>query len=646
MRPALVLALALGGCSFAATREDWRAGLAPAGPCYEANLLDGLDTASTVEAHAIFACLNATNALDAYAPLDAALDGGTREDAVGLVLARWVADLPLADLSLGALLDGGIALLEDPTGLFDALHIGFELVYGAPWSRLGASVPLNSQTSLDAGLLVPALPVAGSVAGTVLDEDLAPLAPVAEALRADVTKRLVWTFARVGTAADPTLAALADGWALHLSDALGRMADGGNDRWSDATGHSLRDLATALFTYEGDGRIALDHVALAAEPILADTRLRDAVAVVLEDQVDAGRVDVLPAQVLYLASVDARGGALTAGEDSALVALLRLLHDADTEVDCSIDLGFFDVDIALGNLSVALLELLAHQDPSTVDTGVGLLGDLLGVRLTDDILDAVADSGVCPAIDDQLVADLHALDRLADPQTDELLYVLLDALAALDDQGQVPALVDTISEVHALGLVAPIEELLRDTADTALAGDIVAFLPVLLEPDGYYAGGSFPAGLPPLDFATAWDTAAVVLAPDGFGETPISDLAGPVKTALAHDGTWEVLGRLADLAAEPDAELGGALLLLDALVTADPALDTLDTAADTLEDRGLVRPLLVIAEADAPRAALAHTELTREGPVPFTAKLVQGGTLKLLLDTLQLFTTLLPEDDG
>ncbi len=646
MRVGIGLALALGGCSFAETGEDWRAGLEPAGPCYEANLLDGLDTASTDEAHAVFACLNATGALDAYGPLDAALDGETRDGAVGLVLARWVAELPLADLSLATLLEEGIALLEDPTGLFDLLHIGFELVYGAPWPWLGASVALNSQTALDDGLLVPLLPVAGLVAGTVLDEDLAPLAPLADAARADATKRLLWTLASVGTSDDPTLAGLADDWAPDLADALGRMADGSNDRWSDATGHSLRDLATVLLTYEGDGRITLDHLAEPAGPLLADTRLRDALGVVLEDQLAAGRVDELPAQVLYLASVDARGGALSSGEDSALVALLRLLHDADTQVTCSVDLGVFEVDIDLGNLSVELLQLLARQDPDTVDGGVGLLGELLGVSLTEDILDGIADSGVCPVIDAQLVDDLQSIDRLTDPETDELLYVLLDVLAATDDQGQVPALVDVLGEAHALGLVPPVEELLRDSADTALAGDLVAFLPALLDPWAHHDADYFPAGFPPLDFPAAWDVAADLLAVDGDGRTPIAALAGPAKTAIGQDATWDVLDRFATLVALPDAESADLLLLVDAACQADPALEALDAAADTLEDRALVGPLLVVVEADALRDALSRTELTREGPVPFTAKLVHGGTLQLLLDTLQLFTTLLPEDDG
>lgn len=644
MRRLPVLALALGGCSFAATTEDWQAQLAPAGPCYEANLLDGLDTTSTAEAHAVFACLNATGALDAYSGFDLALDAETRDGAVGLVLARWLADLPSFDLSLAGLVDSAMGLLEDATELFDLLHLGLELVYGAPWPWLGSAVPLNSASALEDGLLVPALPIVGDLARVLLEEDLAPLQTLADAARADVTPRLLWTLAGVARSDDRTLAGLADDWPAHLADLLDRTSNADNDRWSAASGDSIRDLADALFTYEYDDRLTLDHVASTAEPLLSDTRLRDALAQVLTEQIDAGRVDALPVQILYLTSVDTWGGSLEAGEDSALVALLRLLNDANTDVDCTIDLVLFDIDIALGNLSVSFLELLAKQDPSTVDGGVSLLGQLLGVSLTDDILYGIADTGVCPAIDRQLVDDLHAVDRLADPQTDELLYVLLDALAALDDLGQVAALVNVVGEVHQQGLVPPVEEIVRDAADTAIAADLVALLPVLLDPWAYHDATYLPAGIPPLDFPTAWDTAAALLTPDSGGATPIAALSGPIKALLSRDDTWTLVHRLGDLLAEPDALSRGALDYVADLCEADPALESLTTLGDTLEDRALLRPLLVLVEADALRDALAQTELTRPGPIPFTAGLIHGGTLQLLLDTLELFTTLLPEE--
>ncbi len=648
MRASLLAgAIAIGGCSFASTGEDWQGQLRPSGPCYAANLLDGVDERSTTELHQVFACVNATGALDAYASLDAALDTETRDGPAGIVVARWVNALPSGDGSLASLLRGGLAVLDDPTGLFDGLHLGLELVYGAPWPWLGSTLPLNSQTSLDNGLLVPLLPTLGGVAGAVLDDDLAPLGPVADALRSDTARRAAWTLASIGTSSDPTLAGFEQNGAANTGDFIARTTESGNDRWPDATGNSLRDVGSVLYTrVSTDGRTRLDHLGDKTAPILADTRLRDSLERVLADQIDAGRVAVLPAQVRTLVSVDSGGGALSPGEDSAFQALVRLIHNGDNEVNCSVDLLLFEFDISLGNLSEELLTTLARQAPSTVDTGVGLLGDLLGVSLTGDLLDAIADSDVCPGIDRALIADLQAIDRLNDPGADELLHVLLAALAAFDDQGQIPALVDTAGAIHTLGLVEPFEELVRDTSDTAGVAALVDFLPVLLDPDAYHDLGAFPAGILPLDFDAAWDAVAGATTPAGDGVSPLGALASPVLAALVRDGTWAALTTLGTLLSEPESLLARSLPWVAALCAADPALGALDTLADTLDNSALVRPLLVLLEADGLRAAVGTTELVAEGPLPFTAKLVKGGTLGILLDTLSLLATLLPEDDA
>jgi hypothetical protein len=46
-------ALGLAGCGFSGTGLDWADQLEPSGPCYDANLLDGLDITSTDEEHAV-----------------------------------------------------------------------------------------------------------------------------------------------------------------------------------------------------------------------------------------------------------------------------------------------------------------------------------------------------------------------------------------------------------------------------------------------------------------------------------------------------------------------------------------------------------------------------------------------------------------
>lgn len=646
MRPALRTAalLALVGCDFAPSGEDWGAQLAPSGPCYEAGLADGLD--DTDEVHAVFACVNATGALDAYAPLDAALDAPTRDGPAGAVLLAWVDVLPTADLSLPGLLDGAQALLEDPSDLMLVLRLGFELVYASAWSTLGDDVPLNSTSSLELGALVPLLPTAGAIAGVVLDDRLAPLDPVVEALRSDTLRDAAWTLASVGTSTHPDLEVLADAWPDDLADAVARTRDPANDRWSEATGDSLRDLAGQVFTRTGnDGRPTIEHLGDPLRPVLADAIVRDRLEAAIADEWDAGRLQNAVPELVHLASVDVRGGELADGEDSALVALVRLLHDANVDVDCTIDLGLFDIDIALGNLSVALLQRMADWDRDTVAGGVDLLGAVLGVDLTDDVLELVADSGVCPEIDAQLVSDLHALDRFNDPEVGDLLYVMLAVLEALDAQeSRVPELVDLVSTVHAFGLVEPGEEVLRDLADAPLVAHLVGFVPVLLDPWAFHDPDVFPLYVEPLDFDAAWGVVEAALEEDGDGVTDLGRLSGVLNAFMAQEGSWTALGNLAALLAQPEAEVRGALPLLADALAADEQMTWADDAADLLEDEALSRPVLVLVECDALREAVATTELTQPGPLPFTATLVRSGSLELWLEAVRLLSTLLPED--
>lgn len=634
----------LGACTFVPSGGQDLFRSEPGGPCYDANLLDGFD--DTDEIHVVFACINAEGALDSYASLDAALDGPTRDGPAGAVLLAWLDTFPAVDLSLPDLLDEVLAVLEAPEELLSGVRMGFELLYASPWADLGAATPLNSQVSLDAGVFVPLLPMAGLVAGTALDEDLASLAPLTELLRSATLRQIAWTAASVGASDNPALAPLGRRWATDAGDAIARTRDPANDRWSAASGDSLRDLAGQLFTRTGnDGRPVIEHLGDPLRPLLADDVVRDRMEAALEDQIRAGRLDSLPAELLYLASVDPDGGALADGEDSALVALVRLLHAGDTEVTCSVDLIVTSLDISLGNLSLELLQLFADADPDTLVSGVGLLGGLLGIDLTDSILDLIVDSRVCPAIDAQLVADLDAIDRFNDAGAGTSLYVLLAALDAIDaPTTRIPEVIDLIGTLDAFELVEPGEEALRDLHDAPLTDDLLAFLPALLDPWGYHDPDAFPPGIEPVSFADAWGMAEAVLEESDDGTTALGRVSSLLNIGLAQQGTWTAVGNLGRLLEQPDAETADALPWLTARLEADPDLEIAVTLADSLDDYAFVRAPLVLVEAEGLRGALGATQLTQPGPLPFTAVLVHDGTLDVLLDTLRLLVTLLPED--
>ncbi len=628
--------LSLSACGFTPTGLDWTDQLEPAGPCYDANLLDGLDTTSTAEAHAVFDCLNSHGALTGFSGLDQSLDAETRDGAVGIVLALWLeeATAQVDGDTLSELLGVVGDLLDDPTLVTDRLPLLFEVAYGVPYAWLGTTVSPTTD-DLQSGLLVPTFDLLGPLATTLLDDD-AWVSPTAEALRSDRTRSLLFTLASLPTATDATLRTLGEDWPDLFADAVTYTRDASNDRSATATGDSLSDLLAALVADGDDGNMVLDTVLLAAGPLLQDSATGDRMAAMLEEQAAYGRLDALPAQVKWLASVDVDGGTLDGGEDSALTSLIRLLANGDQSVDCSIDLVLFDIDFSFGNLSVSILELLADQDPDTIDSGVDLLGDLLGVSLTGAILDSVADSGVCPVIDDQMVSDLGAIDRLADPQADELLHVLLAALDA--SEGHIDTLVTTIHTVWDADLMPPVEGLVMDLGDTSLASLLTESLAVLVDPDHHYDADDFPIDAPPVDFDMLWAL---------FGELSTSpaaleDLRRPLVYFVQAPATWVLLGNAAAIVGNGESATRDLLAELQPLLFEDPDLVWLADLADAVEDPTPRRRLLVLAETDDLRAAVVEPAV---GPVPTVAVWTLDGSLDTLIRTVQLLASMLPESE-
>jgi len=633
-----VVSLLASGCTFHAD-TSWTEQLEADGPCYAANLADGLSTTDTQELHDVYACVNQGGTLEGFRALDEAWDTSTREGDAGLVFARWLADVETEGTSLSELLDTARSWIEDPSGLLDGAHLALELAYGRPWPEV-PGLALADPVVLGDGLLTPVLPLLGGVAGVLLD-GAEVRGPLVELLRSEALLRIAWSVAAAEQATSGPLATLAAEWPEGLSDLRTRSVDSSNDRWEAATGDSLRDaVGWLLLRQASDGRYLLDVVVEPALPILRDPVAADRVAQALADEAARGSLSPFPSELVHLVSVDARGGSLEAGEPSALYALVRLLDATNTEVECSVDLGFTELEFSFGNLAVELLTTFAELDPDSATDGVSLFGDLLGVPLSEDVLELVADSGVCPAIDSQFVDDLHALDRLSDPQSENTLSVFLALLRALDDH--IPDLVDTLGALYGSGLLPPVEELVRDTADAPLVSDVVGLVPVLLEPEAWYRAEWMPAGVEPVGFDDVWDWAGELLDP---ATSPLPALRPLLEVTLDDGGLWTTVDRFARLAAAPGAESRALLPLLADALAADPELDSARSLADALEADS-VRPLLVLLEGPGLRDALAHSERDTPGPVPTAAGWVVDGTLDTLLRTLNALLSLLDGADA
>lgn len=640
------LALLLS-CASEPAEQGWWEQRTPSGPCWDANLADGLDTRTADEVHAVYRCLNKDGGFEALAGLDASMDAQSRESRpLGAELGLLAEGLAGSDLDLLGFAGVAVDLLEaEDRPIEPLMEMVVELIYGQPYAVVaGGGVELQSESALAGGVITPLLPVISGVSESVLDDGDAIPGLLADALESEDLDDAVCTVVGLASSEDDEVARLRGRLLPDLGAALDAARSPENDRWSRASGDSLRDvLESALLDTGSDGDNAVAALADEIGPLLDSDGVRDGLRDALQDAHDDGQLDTLPAWAQHLVEVDAYGENLCDAStssgcstgDSALVALLRLLAEANTEVECS----FLGIELYNGNFAIDLLVMLAALDPGTAADLTDLAGSVLGWSFTGDLLDWVL--GACDGLSDteQLVDDMQSLDRLNDPESGELLGVLVGLLGAVydEDRGvdELQPLVDTLTVVNDRGLLPPVEEVLRDLGNTPLADDLVDVVPLLLDPSPLAVEGC-PEGSAPLDWEQVWALLGAVLTAGDRAEPPLATLQPALDAALSREETYAALGNLASLLQEDEATTADLWAVVAALVAADPDLSLARDLAPLLRDEAVVGPALRLAESTALTDAVGQTSQTEEGPLPFGARLVTGGTLDALLRTVDL----------
>lgn len=631
-RQAPVLALLLL-CSCAEPRPSWHDQLEADHICYEVDLLDGLDRDSTQELHDLFACLNAGGQLDPLARTVAALDQPTREGTpAGLVFTEllYIAPEYALRLDLGSMAGELLERIQDPSlPVRELLDLWLELSYGTRATRIrGGAVDLEDAESLRAGLLVPALPLWLDAVEMLIErpETLDWLANSLTSLELD---RWLRTGAALIRSPAPEVQQSMDQLLPELGEARIATRSPSNDHWDEASGDSLRDAVDHLLLAEDAPVFALSDELL---PLLEDSTLRAGLADAIPRWHSEGQLQALPTQVAWLASVDVYGEPLAPGHSSGLTALLRLLHDTNAPMVCSLDLWVTDLEVDLGNLALALLAQISELDPEEVAGGLDVLSQLLGWELSTLVVEEIAASGVCPVLTPQVAEDLHTVDLMVQPQSEALLWVFVDSLK-LAREGEVDHLESVVllaSEIYRRDALPPTEELLRDLGAEPAVRSGLELLPVLVEPEAH---GVLLGDAPPVDLDDLLDLGISLLADPEQTWTP----AGPlVRELLSHDSSWELLDHGAELLAEEQSQ---AAQLFDLVQPPPSKANTTGLRADLaalLTEDELTEPVLLLAES-APVAELLRAEGGEEQvPISFASRLILDDTLEDLLAVLDL----------
>jgi hypothetical protein len=646
-RPANWTFALLAGCSFGAENPHWSDDISPSGPCWEVNLVDGLDESSTTEIHNLYACLNRTGNLEPLGALDQALDTPGRDNRpVGLTVARLANALPTSGYDLFGLAGKALQLLEtfhtDSEAVLGAM---VELIYGQAYEKVATDFEQGAMGELEAGIIAPGLTLISESATTLLDHGAPAQEAFIELIDSDIVGAGVCTAIGVISTEDPTLKPVGESLMANLGDAWLRTNNHTNDLWAGASGNSVHDLIDAMALGDAMGPIELLKPPI--QTLLGDDMVQRNTRLVLQDAAAAGSLVHLPSQVEYFADVDTEGIPLTspsAGETSALQAAARLLYAANTDVACSIELPVVpDFEFSLGNLSVAILRRIAEMEEGRAVSTVDFIGDILDFGLTETILGLIVDAGVCPVFTDQLVADLAVVERLNDPAAGDLVSVLHGMLDAVYKEGQLdrlPELVEIMATLHSTGLLPPLEEVLRDLASSRLFGDLTVSVQTVIDPTPLNTEGCLE-GTTPLDFDLLWTAADDAL---GYTTGP-SVLSDVLQSAIDGQALWTVVDNGAVLVAQEDARIHALPSLVVDALSVDNDGTAISLIRSLISNTETWETVLILLETDDIVDAMTHEGEEIDGPLPFVASLILSDTVTVMLQTVDLLLDSLGASD-
>ncbi|NCG21634.1 MAG: hypothetical protein GWP91_21680 [Rhodobacterales bacterium] len=639
-----LVGLTLVGCGYASDRTSWRDQLVADSPCFEVNLLDGLDDSSTAELRNLYDCVNHHGHVVALEPSMVSLEQSVSRSGLpaGVEVAtalNAMADLDVDPLALaGVLLD---AMRAPDRPVDELLNIGLELITGQRADRVRSGE--LSTSNLESSVLIPLASVAPIAAGALLDGDLAAAEWAGSVIVHPDTVRWI----RTGSAylesdlpavSEPLTTALPN-----LGQALLASQSPANDRWPGASGNSLKDLLR-IYLVQDDP--VLQDISADAAILLSDSVFRVALEAELVRLHNNRSLQDLGPDLAWLSNVDLRGDGLPPGEPSALHRFLRLLSNTNETMDCS--LWIVPIPFTNINLAVEVLEFIADMDPGAVQTTASVISILTDNFFSEFLLDQVAGSGICDTLTNEVMDDLIAVDVLTEPEANNLLTAIVGLLQVSKNNGtnHIPDVANLLQAAHQGGGTEPLEELARDLGNEDFLSDLVDVVPILADPSGH---GITLEGDEPVDLAEAIGLIAwAVEIDDTSGNTGLQELRPLLVPILTEDGTWEALDRAGSLLRDEQSQTAHALELLPPLLALDPQLTLLQDLGPLLGERSVSMPLLRAIESPGVVEKLLAATPNQDGqqtvPLAFISGLIADGTLDEILALIDLLITDLSDD--
>ena len=220
-----------------------------------------------------------------------------------------------------------------------------------------------------------------------------------------------------------------------------RTQDNQNNRWEVSAPGSVPGLLSP----------AIDTGWLATHRSTWQTLLDDRMVVtaLLQETVDLYTEGLfVPAgrELHGLVQVDGEGGTLQTGEASAFEVVARLVHRTDRPIRCSVDVWLGELDVSVNNAAVELLETVAEMEPDDAISTGNWISSILGVGVSESLLNLIVNSNLCEGLSQELVDDLSTLEFLFSERNEALAESSFEF--CIHSKHKTPAIVASLRSLH------------------------------------------------------------------------------------------------------------------------------------------------------------------------------------------------------